>query len=81
MKLNFPDSPCCPLQAIMHLKVWERLNVQWPYRLTLHETTKLIKSFADNKINVNFVMGGVENIVGKGENAGNQHFLLSPQCF
>ena len=22
-----------------------------------------------------------ENIVGKGENAGNQHFLLVPQCF
>ena len=22
-----------------------------------------------------------ENIVGKGENAGNQHFLLLPQCF
>ena len=23
----------------------------------------------------------VENIVGKGENAGKQHFLLFPQCF
>ena len=22
-----------------------------------------------------------ENIVGKGENAGNQHFLVIPQCF
>ena len=22
-----------------------------------------------------------ENIVGKGENAGDQHFLLFPQCF
>ena len=22
-----------------------------------------------------------ENIVGKGENAGNHHFLLFPQCF
>ena len=22
-----------------------------------------------------------ENIVGKGENAGSQHFLLFPQCF
>ena len=28
-----------------------------------------------------FVMGRVENIVGKGENAGYQHFLLFPQCF
>ena len=23
----------------------------------------------------------IENIVGKGENAGYQHFLLFPQCF
>ena len=23
----------------------------------------------------------VENIMGKGENAGYQHFLLFPQCF
>ena len=28
-----------------------------------------------------FVWGRVENIVGKGENAGYQHFLLFPQCF
>ena len=28
-----------------------------------------------------FVLGKVENIVGKGENAGHQHFLLFPQCF
>ena len=23
----------------------------------------------------------IENILGKGENAGSQHFLLFPQCF
>ena len=43
------------------------------------------KDFADDKINVtnkmNFVMGRVENIVGKGGNAGYQHFLLFSQCF
>ena len=43
------------------------------------------KAFADDKINVNqklkFDMGRVENIVGKVENAGYQHFLLFPQCF
>ena len=27
------------------------------------------------------VFDGVENIVGKGENAGHQHFLFFPQCF
>ena len=28
-----------------------------------------------------FVFDRVQNIVGKGENAGLQHFLLFPQCF
>ena len=44
-----------------------------------------LKAFADDKINLNeklkLVLGRVENIVGKGENAGYQHFLLFPQCF
>ena len=44
-----------------------------------------LKAFANDKINVTkklkFVLGRVENIIGKGENAGNQHFLLFPQCF
>ena len=30
---------------------------------------------------MNLRKGPFENIVGKGENAGNQHFLLFPQCF
>ena len=44
-----------------------------------------LKAFADNIINMTenlkFVWGTVENIVGKGENAGYQHFLLFPQVF
>ena len=28
-----------------------------------------------------FLYGRVENIVGKGENAGYQHFILFSQCF
>ena len=44
-----------------------------------------LKAFADDKLNatekLKFVLGRVENIVGKGENAGYQHFLLFPQCF
>ena len=51
------------------------------YSLTLFK----LKSIADDKINVtlklNFFIGWVENIVGKGENAGYQHFLLFPQFF
>ena len=42
-----------------------------------------LKAFADDKINVihtlKFVFGRVEDIVGKGENAGYQHFFLFPQ--
>ena len=44
-----------------------------------------LKAFADNKINVieklKFVLQRIGNIVRKGENAENQHFLLYPQCF
>ena len=44
-----------------------------------------LKALADDKINdrekLKFLLGSVENIVEKGENAGYQHFLLFPQCF
>ena len=44
-----------------------------------------LKGFADNKINVAQMLismfNKIENIVGKEENAGYQHFLLFPQCF
>ena len=44
-----------------------------------------LKAFADDKSNVTqnikFVFHRVGNIVGKKENAGNQHFFLFPQWF
>ena len=41
-----------------------------------------LKTFEDDKIKVaQMVFDRVENIVGKGENAGYQHFLLFPPCF
>ena len=54
---------------------------------TKRQYFRLVKpeAFADYKINENknleFVVVRVENIAGKGENAGNQHFLLFPPCF
>ena len=46
--------------------------------------TKL-KAFPDDKLNIVKMMisrfDRVENTVGKGENAGYQHFLLFPQSF
>ena len=44
-----------------------------------------LEAFADDRIElakmIIFVFDGVENIVGKGENAGYQHFLLFQPCF
>ena len=44
-----------------------------------------IQSIADDKLNVArmtiSLFDRVENTVGKGENAGYQHFLLFLQCF
>ena len=44
-----------------------------------------LNAFVDEKIKIAkmmiFVIDRVENIVGKGENAGYQYFLLCPQCF
>ena len=44
-----------------------------------------MKAFANHKLNVTrnirVVFHRIENIVGKEENAGYQHFLLFPQCF
>ena len=58
-------------------------NLYLFFFLTLYQTTKLqaglkLKAFADDKINVNqklkFVLGRVENIVGKGENTAFSPF-------
>ena len=44
-----------------------------------------LKQMSNDKVDVTkklkFVVERVENIVGKVENAGYQHFLLFPQCF
>ena len=44
-----------------------------------------LKAFAYDKINMTekltLVSDRIENIFGKGETAGYQHFLLFPNCF
>ena len=48
------------------------------------EVTKL-KAFADDKLNIPKMMNSLldreENTVGKGANAGHQHFFLFRLCF
>ena len=79
-----------PFQSCFHVQSDNDLHC--PMIVTLNslpnakilDVTKL-KAFADDKINVAqmtiSVFDMVDNIAGKGENAGNQHFLLFPQCF
>ena len=61
---------------IIHINPWQKDKCLNWFKL---------KAFADNKLNLaeqlKFVLGRVENIVEKGENADDQHFLLFPQCF
>ena len=67
------------------LLIWNSLKFCHVVELTIYDKilyyTKLT-ALAVDKIKVTqklkFVMGQVENIVGKGENAGYQHFLLFP---
>ena len=62
--------------------VWERVNCL-PNDKFL-DWSKL-KALAEVKVNVTekmkFVLGRIESLVGKGANAGYQHFLLFQQCF
>ena len=61
---------------------WVILDSVWNEKYL--DRTKL-KAFANDKIKYccsdDFSVDRVENTVGKGENAGFQHFLLFPQCF
>ena len=68
-------------------------NFKIQNRAIINSTTKQIlhwsqlQAFADNKINMTekkkskFDLERVESILGKGENAGYQHFFLFQQCF
>ena len=61
-------------------------TIQQRFRLVHIESTYRSQNKCEWKIKVWFgkgrvEKGRVENIVGKGENAGYQHFLLFPQCF
>ena len=64
--------------------VWECVN-SLPNDKNLHWSKLKPLNFPDDKINVNenlkFGLGRLENILGKGENAGIQHFLFFPKCF
>ena len=66
----------------------DKVNINSLPNDNILDVTKLI-AFADEKLNLAkmmifcllYVVDQVENTVGKGENAGYQHFLRFPQCF
>ena len=47
----------------------------------MDQIERMCRQQTDVVENLKFALDRVENIVGKGENAGNQHFLLFSQCF
>ena len=67
------------------------INATYIVEVVVYQITKfqycsvLFKAFIDDNFNVaqmaQFFFERLENNVGKGENAGHQHFLLSPPCF
>ena len=79
----------CPHNSDLRLSVRVHDQTQFFLQLfTKRQIFRLIqieKGLADDKVNVaeklKFALGRTENIVGKGENAGYQHFLLFLQCF
>ena len=59
----------------MHLFFTKRQN----FRLVQIES--ICRRYNKCELKIEIALGRVENIVGKRENAGYQHFLLFPQCF
>ena len=68
------------LFATRHIAVSMHLTLN-----SLPNDWSTLKAFVDNKMKVTekikFVLEMLENFVGKGENAGYQHFLFFPQYF
>ena len=48
---------------------------------TINQPTLDYLCTSQSRLLTHHQMKAFENIVGKEENAGNQHFLLFPQCF
>ena len=71
---------CCLSSLYLKFVVWERVN---SLRNGQMLDKSQLKAFADDKLNVAKMMISVcdrlQNIVGKGENAGYQHFLVFSQ--
>ena len=70
---------------IVHLRIYPLPKKIIPWFNPLPNDLSKWKAFADDKFNLakklKFLLDRVEDIVGKGENAGYWQFLLFPRCF
>ena len=57
------------------------IPIHWLEKKKTVESTTPFNSTTLSQFLTTLTKRPFENIVGKGENAGNQHFLLFPQCF
>ena len=80
--LEFVVSKFFQFRLILNFVAWQQVN-SIPNKKIL-DCSKF-KAVADDKMNVtqilNFFLGKVKITLEKEENAGHQHFLLSPKCF
>ena len=59
---------------------WTQVSLLWKCKRTWVDS--LCRCFTtQSRLLTTLMQRPFENVVGKGENAGNQHFLLFPQCF
>ena len=72
---------CC----LQMLSIQTRLKFCYPLPQDEIMCVTKFKAFSDEKLNMvkmtTSLRDSIENNVGKGENAGYQHFLLFPHCF
>ena len=85
--LSNPNTSFEQLSSLLHVFVFNLESLKIRCLLTLLPNDKILhwsmlKVFADDKLYVTeemkLALRRVENIMGKGENAGYQHFLLFP---
>ena len=82
-----PQNTNSIIQAILNFSPKYAFNLDESFCLPNNKILALTKleEFADDSFNIAKIIisffGKIENIVGKGENAGNKRFLLFPWCF
>ena len=94
MNMNIPHSEYKPtgiwIYIYMHNAMLRVLGPYSPTSFNLLPNGKILnqsklKAFADDRLKMaqvaKLILDKIENIVGKEENAGYQHFLLFLQCF